>query len=108
MFWSDPGSKGGWSYRRGGSFDPKLMFLGELDEVYFCIQGHIRVTWEAGEFEFGANDIVYFPSGYSYRTELIGDEQAIVFYVMTPAPEAMWSLGEEAVDSTGQAVTAGG
>jgi len=108
MFWSDPGSKGGWSYRREGSgVDPKLMFLGELDEVYYCIQGHIKVTWEEGEFEFRANDIVFFPSGYSYKTELVGDEQAIVFYVMTPAPEAMWSLGDEQVDSTGTAVAAG-
>ena len=48
------------------------------------------------------------PSGYSYRTELIGDEQAIVFYVMTPAPEEMWSLGSETVDSSGEVVLGGG
>ena len=104
MFWSDPGSKGGWSYRREGSFDPKLPFLGELDEVYFCLQGRIKVEWDEGEFEFGANDIVFFPAGYSYRTQLVGDEQAIVFYAMTPAPEGMWGLGHETVDSTGKVV----
>jgi len=108
MFWSDPGSQGGWSYRREGSFDPALPFLGELDEVYFCIQGRIHVDWEEGEFEFGANDIVYFPSGYSYRTRLVGDEQAIVFYVMVPAPEWMWDLGTETVDSRGEVVQQAG
>ena len=63
VFWSDPGSSGGWSYRREGSFDPALPFLGELDEVYFCSSGRIHVDWDEGEFEFGANDIVFFPGG---------------------------------------------
>lgn len=104
VFWSDPGSSGGWSYRREGSFDPKLPFLGELDEVYFCISGRIHVEWEEGEFEFGPDDIVFFPSGYSYRTKVVGEEQVKVFYVMCPAPEWMWDLGPETVDSSGRVV----
>ncbi len=104
VFWSDPGSKGGWSYRREGSFDPALPFLGELDELYFCLSGRIHVEWEEGEFEFGANDIVFFPSGFSYRTRIVGDEQAACFYVMCPAPEWMWDVGTETVDSAGAAV----
>ena len=51
---------------------------------------------------------MFFPAGYSYRTQLVGDEQAIVFYVMTPAPEWMWGLGDETVDSTGKVVAGGG
>ena len=107
MFWSDPGSRGGWSYRREGGFDPALPFLGELDELYLCLSGRVRVEWEEGVFEFGANDIVFFPSGYSYRTQTVGDEQVQCFYVMCPAPEWMWDLGSETVDSSGHLVESG-
>jgi mannose-6-phosphate isomerase-like protein (cupin superfamily) len=104
VFWSDPGSTGGWSYRRDGSFDPALPFLGEIDELYYCLSGRIHVDWEEGDFDFGAGDIVFFPSGYSYRTRVVGDEQASCFYTMCPAPEYLWALRPEAVDSTGAAV----
>ena len=96
MFWSEPGSLGGWSF---GEDDPDegrtvngIPHLGSHDEVYLCLRGRVRVTWSGGEFEFGANDVVYFPAGHTYLTEVVGDEPVQVFYVMGPAPRWMTTL----------------
>jgi mannose-6-phosphate isomerase-like protein (cupin superfamily) len=98
MFWSEPGSRGGWSFQdddpdEGRTVDG-IPHLGSHDEVYLCLRGRVRVTWSGGSFEFGANDIVYFPAGHTYRTEVVGDEPAQVFYVMGPAPAWMTPLGD--------------
>lgn len=100
MFWSEPGSRGGWSF---GTDDPDegrtidgIPHLGEHDEVYLCLSGRVRVDWDDGSsdgsFEFEANDVVYFPAGHMYTTEVLGDEQVRVFYVMAPAPGWMTPL----------------
>lgn len=99
MFWSEPGSRGGWSFKgndpdEGQTIDG-IPHLGEHDEVYLCLSGRVRVEWEDASFEFGANDVVYFPAGHTYMTEVLGDEQVRVFYVMAPAPGWMMPLGEE-------------
>lgn len=98
MFWNDPGATGGWSFRdddpdAGTSVDG-LPHLGAHDEVYLCLSGRCRITWDEGEFEFGPNDVVYFAAGRTYRSEVIGDEPLQVFYVMAPAPAWMVPLGE--------------
>jgi mannose-6-phosphate isomerase-like protein (cupin superfamily) len=100
MFWSDPGSRGGWSFRgddpdEGRTVDG-IPHLGAHDEVYLCLRGHVRVTWDHGAFEFRANDVVFFPAGRTYRTEVLGDEPVQVFYVMAPAPAWMTSLDPDA------------
>ncbi len=96
MFWSEPGSRGGWSFRgddpdEGRTVDG-IPHLGAHDEVYLCLRGRVRVDWDGGSFEFGANDIVYFPAGHTYTTEVVSDEPVQVFYVMGPAPSWMTTL----------------
>jgi mannose-6-phosphate isomerase-like protein (cupin superfamily) len=96
MFWSEPGSRGGWSFLgddpdEGRTLDG-IPHLGSHDEVYLCLRGRVRVTWEGGAFEFGADDVVYFAAGHTYRTEVVGDEAVQVFYVMGPAPRWMTTL----------------
>lgn len=98
MFWSEPGSRGGWSFRGNDPDEGRTVdgipHLGEHDEVYLCLSGRVHVEWEDGSFEFGANEIVYFPAGHTYMTEVLGDEQVRVFYVMAPAPGWMTPLEE--------------
>ena len=103
VFWSDPGSPGGWSV---GTTDPQVEgapHVGSGEEVYLCLSGRVAVEWEGGSFEFGAGDIVYWPNHQWYRTKVIGDEPVQIFYVMSPPPTSMWSLGET-VTQTGDAV----
>ena len=99
MFWSQPGSRGGWSFRGDDPDEGRTVdgvpHLGLHDEVYLCLSGRVRVRWEEGSFEFGAGDVVYFAAGYTYLTEVIGDELVQVFYVMAPAPRWMAPLGAE-------------
>jgi mannose-6-phosphate isomerase-like protein (cupin superfamily) len=104
VFWSDPGSEGGWSF---GERDPNVEgapHVGVGEEVYLCLRGRIAVEWEGGAFEFGAGDIVYWPDSRWYRTKVIGDEPVQVFYVMSPPPTSIWPLGE-AVTQTGEPIT---
>jgi mannose-6-phosphate isomerase-like protein (cupin superfamily) len=103
VFWSDPGSPGGWSV---GAADPQVEgcpFVGEGEEVYLCLRGRVAVEWEGGTFEFGAGDIVFWPNNRWYRTRVIGDEPVQIFYVMSPPPTSLWSLGER-VSQTGEPV----
>ena len=96
MFWSEPGSEGGWAFLgddpEEGSTVEGIPHLGEHDEVYLCLSGRVAVDWGGGSFEFGADDVVFFPAGYTYRTRGLGDEQVRVFYVMAPAPGWMARL----------------
>lgn len=101
VFWSDPGSTGGWSF---GQTDPRVEgspHVGVGEEVYLCLRGRVEVEWEGGTFEFAAGDIVYWPNNRWYRTRVIGDEPAEIFYVMAPPPTSIWSLGEH-VTTTGK------
>jgi mannose-6-phosphate isomerase-like protein (cupin superfamily) len=95
IFWSDPGSTSGWSF---GSLDPKAKgcpHLGIGEEVYLCLSGRIAVEWQGGSFEFGAGDIVYWPNNQWYRTRVISDVPAQVFYAMAPQPAWIWSVGDK-------------
>jgi mannose-6-phosphate isomerase-like protein (cupin superfamily) len=103
VFWSDPGSTGGWSY---GPHDPKIdgaPHVGTGEEVYLCLAGRVAVEWEGGKFEFGAGDIVYWPDNQWYRTRVIGNVPVQMFYVMAPPPTSIWSLGER-VTKTGDPI----
>ena len=103
VFWSDPGSTGGWSF---GSEDPHVEgcpHVGVGEEVYLCLRGRVEVEWEGGKFEFGAGDIVYWPNNRWFRTKIIGTEPVHMFYVMSPPPTSIWSLGKK-VTQTGEAI----
>ena len=73
-----------------------LDHLGDHDEVYLCLSGRIQADWEGngerGSFEFGAGDVVHWPTGFTIRNRVLGDEPAHVFWVMGPAPEWMMPL----------------
>lgn len=97
MFWAQPGSSGGFSFE---DRDPRLdniTFVGPCDEVYFVLQGRVRVEWSGGEFEYAGGDVVYFPSGHTYRTTVMGQVPVNVFYVMAPPGllPPLTSLGEQ-------------
>ena len=101
VFWSEPGSTGGWSF---GERDPQVEgapYVGRGEEIYVCLKGRLAVEWEGGAFEFGAGDIVYWPDSQWYRTRVIGTETVEMFYVMTPPPTSIWSLGTP-ITQTGQ------
>lgn len=94
VFWSEPGSTGGWSF---GDSDPQIEgapFVGRGEEIYVCLKGRLAVEWDGGNFEFGAGDVVYWPDCQWYRTKVIGDETVEIVYVMTPPPASIWSLGK--------------
>lgn len=97
VFRSEPGSMGGWAFVGGdpaeGSMADGIPHLGEHDEVYLCLAGRIRIDWDDGSFEFGTGDVVHFPAGFTYRSVVISDEPAEVFYVMAPSPGWMAPLG---------------
>ena len=99
-FWSEPGADAGWAFVSG---DPDQNTMaggiphhGDHDEVYLCLAGRILADWEGdgetGSFEFGAGDVVHWPSGFTIRNRVISDEPAHVFWVMSPAPEWMMPL----------------
>jgi mannose-6-phosphate isomerase-like protein (cupin superfamily) len=96
LFRSDPGSVGGWAFLGDDADEGRIVdglpHLGEHDEVYLCLAGRIRIDWDDGSFEFGTYDVVHFPAGLTYRSVVISDEPAVVFYVMAPAPGWMAPL----------------
>jgi Cupin domain len=103
VFWSEPGSVGGWSF---GDADPHVEgapWVGVGEEVYLCLQGRVHVEWEGGDFEFGAGDIVFWPNDRWFRSRIVSDEPVQMFYCMAPPPTSMWGLGER-VTKTGEAI----
>jgi mannose-6-phosphate isomerase-like protein (cupin superfamily) len=96
MFWSEPGSTGGWAFLPEDPDEGKavdgIAHLGEHDEVYLCLGGRVAVEWNNGSFEFAEGDVVFFPAGWTYRTRVLGTDQVRVFYVMAPAPGWMTPL----------------
>jgi mannose-6-phosphate isomerase-like protein (cupin superfamily) len=85
--WMDPGERtNAWSFEgedRTGSGDK---WYGPVDETYFVIRGRLRLTWDEGELEFGADDAVYLAPGWTYTLENVGDEPAFFVYSMAPSP----------------------
>ena len=101
MFFSEPGSEGGWSF---GDRDPHVEgapWVGVGEEVYLCLQGRLAVEWEGGSFEFGAGDIVFWPNNRWFKSRVISHEPVQMFYCMAPPPTSMWGLGGP-VTNTGE------
>lgn len=86
--WMDPGEQTNrWSSRE--AFDPNEAehWYGPVDETYYVIRGHLRLTWDEGVFELGPDDTAYLAPGWTYHLENVGDEPAFFVYNMTPAQE---------------------
>jgi len=85
--WLDPGDKTNhWSTEE--TDDSKAdHFYGPVEETYFVLQGRLRLTWNEGTLEFGANDAVYLAAGWRYQLENIGTERATLVYSFAPSPE---------------------
>jgi mannose-6-phosphate isomerase-like protein (cupin superfamily) len=62
-------------------------YYGAVEEAYFVLTGRLRLTWDDGSAEFGANDAVYLATGWKYELENIGDEPAQLVYCFAPSPE---------------------
>ncbi len=86
--WMDPGEQTNrWSSRE--VFDPEEAehWYGPVDETYYIIRGHLKLTWDEGVFDLGPDDTVYLAPGWTYHLENVGDEPAFFVYNMTPAQE---------------------
>ena len=86
--WMDPGEvTNTWSSRETNDMGEGDHWYGPVEETYFVISGRLRLTWDEGVLDFGADDAVYLAPGWTYRLENVGDEPAFFVYSMTPTPE---------------------
>jgi mannose-6-phosphate isomerase-like protein (cupin superfamily) len=90
--WMDPGERTNrWSSREDDDVAPGDRWYGPVEETYFVVRGHLRLSWsdgeESGAFELGPHDSVYLAPGWTYTLENTGAEQAFFVYNMTPAQE---------------------
>lgn len=90
--WMDPGEQTNhWSSGQADNTSSDDHWYGPVDETYFIIRGHLRLSWsndeESGAFELHANDSVYLAPGWNYHLENVGDEPAFFVYNMTPSQE---------------------
>ncbi len=86
--WMGPGERTNeWSSRSADDTDPGDHWYGPVEETYFIVRGHLRLTTDTGTFELQENDSVYLAPGHTYRLENIGAEQAFFVYSMTPSQE---------------------
>ncbi len=86
--WMDPGEQTNtWSSRAANDMAEGDHWYGAVDETYFIITGHLRLTWDEGVLELNPNDCVYLAPGWTYHLENVGTEPAFFVYSMTPSPE---------------------
>jgi mannose-6-phosphate isomerase-like protein (cupin superfamily) len=85
--WMHPGQVANpWSFKNEDPEVPGLTHYGPTHEVYFVLGGRIRLSWDGGTLEAGANDAVYLAPGWRYALESIGDKQAFFLWAMSPPP----------------------
>jgi hypothetical protein len=86
--WMDPGEQTNtWSSHAGDDTAEGDHWYGPVQETYFIVRGHLRLTTDAGAFELHDNDSVYLAPGHTYHLENVGTEQAFFVYAMTPTQE---------------------
>jgi len=86
--WMDPGEQTNtWSSRAQDDTGEDDHWYGAVDETYFIIRGHLRLTWEGGVLELREHDSVYLAPGHTYHLENVGSEPAFFVYSMTPTQE---------------------
>lgn len=85
--WMTPGQETNpWSFK---DEDPRIAGMthyGPTHETYFVLKGRLRLTWDGGELEAGANDAVYLAPGFNYGLRCVGEENAFFLWSMTPPP----------------------
>lgn len=59
----------------------------DREEVYYIIRGRVKLCFDGSCVEAGEGDAVYLPAGWRYRLENVGDEPALIVYVLTPPLE---------------------
>jgi len=80
--WMEPGAQPfEWST------EPSSGIFAGMDEVYYVLEGMIRIHCDGKEIEAKKGDAIYFPSGGKYKVENPGNERAIVLYATSPAFE---------------------
>jgi mannose-6-phosphate isomerase-like protein (cupin superfamily) len=85
--WMDPGERtNAWSFEEEDRTGAGDKWYGPVDETYFVVGGRLRLTWDEGELEFGADDAVYLAPGWTYTLENVSDEAAFFLYSMAPSP----------------------
>jgi mannose-6-phosphate isomerase-like protein (cupin superfamily) len=85
--WMDPGEETNvWSFEDEDRTADGDKYYGPVDETYFVLRGHLRLTWDEGELEIGPDDAVYLAPGWRYRLKNVGDEPAFFVYGMAPSP----------------------
>ena len=60
-----------------------MTHYGPTHETYFVLKGRLRLTWDGGVLEAGANEAVYLAPGFNYELRCIGDESAYFLWSMT-------------------------
>lgn len=86
--WMDPGERSNlWSSRADSAVAEGDHWYGPVEETYFIVHGHLRLTWEGGDLDLHDADSVYLAPGHTYRLENVGAEPAFFVYSMTPSQE---------------------
>ena len=62
-------------------------FFSDKDEVYYVLKGRARLKWGGSSVEIKEGDAVYLPAGNEYELENLGDEEAVIVYVLSPPIE---------------------
>jgi len=69
------------------STEPGSGVFAGMDEVYYVLEGMIRIHWDGKAIEAKEGDVIYFPPGWKYKVENPGNERVIVLYATSPAFE---------------------
>ena len=60
-------------------------WYGPIDETFFVVRGRLRLEWQGGAVEAGAQEAVYCPPGRRYRIVNPGAEASFIVYAIAPA-----------------------
>lgn len=85
--WMEPGDETNvWSSEETNTTSEGEHYYGPVDETYFIIAGHLRLTWDKGELDLKPHDAVYLAPGWRYHLKNVGSEPAFFVYSMAPSP----------------------
>lgn len=59
---------------------------GTNEEIYYLLEGRLRVSHDGGEVVAGPGEAIYFPPGGSYTIETVGDTPVRLVWTAHPAP----------------------
>lgn len=76
-----------WSSMTEDDAAPGEHWYGPVEETYYCLRGHLTLTWDEGVIEFGPDDAVYLAPGHHYHLKNNGSETAVIVYNMHPSQE---------------------